>query len=239
MKKCSKCGTEKPLSDFPQDNRTRGVRTARTGKGVGAACKACNSEARKPGLQNERERRADLKLRGLKTCGKCEQAKPFSDFHKRVASADGLAFKCKACVNIDTETWRDKNPGAHAEWYEKNKDLKAASFKDWRAKNADGEPARIAAWSKANPHKVNAKIAKRRAAKLRAVPVWANHAAIADVYAEAARLRKTTGERYEVDHIVPLQGKTVSGLHWEQNLQILLKAENIAKLNRRWPDMPT
>lgn len=151
---------------------------------------------------------------------------------------DGLAYKCKACVNANSVEWRAQHPTAHARWYQENREHKAAYFAAWRSKNIATESERYSKWAKANPHKVRALGARRDAAKLRAVPAWANHEAIAGIYAEAARLRNETGKRYEVDHIVPLQGKTVSGLHWEGNLQILTEAENISKHNRRWPDMP-
>ena len=57
-------------------------------------------------------------------------------------------------------------------------------------------------------------------------PSWADSNAIAAIYRKARELGHT------VDHVVPLQGKNVSGLHVEYNLQILSRAENSAKGNR-------
>lgn len=82
---------------------------------------------------------------------------------------------------------------------------------------------------------MNALIAKRTSAKKRAVPAWANKAAIRAFYAEAARLTAATGVRHEVDHVFPLQGDLVCGLHWEKNLRIATRSENAKKKNR----MPT
>jgi len=74
--------------------------------------------------------------------------------------------------------------------------------------------------------------AKRRAVKINASPAWSNKSKIKQVYLE--RLEKTTQEliAYEVDHIVPLRGKNVCGLHNEFNLQIISATENRKKSNK-------
>ena len=64
------------------------------------------------------------------------------------------------------------------------------------------------------------------------MPSWADLDAIRKIYEECAKLIEKHGPRsYHVDHIVPLQGKTVSGLHVENNLQILKAYDNIKKSN--------
>jgi hypothetical protein len=78
----------------------------------------------------------------------------------------------------------------------------------------------------------------RRLVTIRATPGWADAQAIRRVYDLAARLESETGLIYHVDHIVPLNGKTVSGLHNQFNLQVLPATENIKKSNRHWPDKP-
>lgn len=52
---------------------------------------------------------------------------------------------------------------------------------------------------------------------------------------QAARLTRRTGIVHEVDHIVPLQGENVCGLHVETNLRVITKAANREKSNR-WQD---
>jgi hypothetical protein len=73
---------------------------------------------------------------------------------------------------------------------------------------------------------------KRRAAKLKRTPPWADLEAMRAIYQEAQRLTSETGIPHHVDHDVPLQGKLVSGLHVPNNLQILTGSENSKKRNR-------
>jgi len=73
-----------------------------------------------------------------------------------------------------------------------------------------------------------AKAAKRHAAKLRRTPCWSESEAILEFY-------KNCPEGYHVDHIIPLQGKTVSGLHVLENLQYLTAKENLSKSNSYEP----
>jgi hypothetical protein len=70
-----------------------------------------------------------------------------------------------------------------------------------------------------------ARNAERHAAKLRRTPSWAERSAIRKFYLDCPA-------GFHVDHIIPLQGKTVSGLHVLANLQYLPAAENIRKGNR-------
>jgi hypothetical protein len=93
------------------------------------------------------------------------------------------------------------------------------------------------AWNEANRDKRREQWHQYRASKLNATPPWADRAAIAAVYAEALRLTRETGVPHDVDHIVPLQGATVCGLHIAANLQPLPASDNYAKGNRHWPEM--
>jgi len=73
---------------------------------------------------------------------------------------------------------------------------------------------------------------KRRVIKLQRTPAWADDQAIRAIYLEAQRLTNKTGIPHHVDHEIPLQGKMVSGLHVQNNLQILTGSENSRKRNR-------
>ena len=140
--------------------------------------------------------------------------------------------KCAECAKAYLKRWRERNPTTFKRWYEQNQAERADYWQKWYEANRERRAESCAAWARENKHIVNALIAKRNAAKLRATPRWADQSAIREIYREAARLTADTGIPHEVDHIYPLQGETVCGLHCEDNLQILTKTENIRKKNR-------
>lgn len=84
-------------------------------------------------------------------------------------------------------------------------------------------------WRAENKAKLVAKTRRRQKHVVRATPVWADHEAILAIYKQAEQLSKTTGERHEVDHVIPLGGKLVCGLHVETNLQVITAAHNRRK----------
>lgn len=75
-------------------------------------------------------------------------------------------------------------------------------------------------------------IAARLAAQLQRTPQWADLKAIESFYIEARRLTAETGIEHHVDHIIPLRGRNVSGLHVETNLQVIPAEVNKRKSNR-------
>jgi len=78
----------------------------------------------------------------------------------------------------------------------------------------------------------NALSGKRRATKLNATPAWADLVKIKKIYTACQQISEATGVLHHVDHIVPLQGESVSGLHVEYNLHIIPATENLIKSNK-------
>ena len=84
-------------------------------------------------------------------------------------------------------------------------------------------------WYDVNSAQVMEAVRRRQLEKLRRTPAWADVVAIRKFYAACP-------PGHHVDHIVPLQGKQVSGLHVLNNLQYLPDAENLSKGNKFDPD---
>lgn len=119
-----------------------------------------------------------------------------------------------------------------------NYDFKGYAFK-YKEENKEKLAKYRKEYKTINRDKVNATNAKRRASRLLRTPQWLTDKhieMIVYIYNDAMNKTCLTGINHHVDHIVPLQGKTVSGLHVPWNLQILPEHENISKSNKNWPD---
>jgi len=110
-------------------------------------------------------------------------------------------------------------------WQKANPEKVKIYQRTYRANNPEKVKLKDANYRLSNPGKRCAFQAKRNANKLLATPSWANLDAINTIYIKASILG------LEVDHIIPLQGKNVCGLHVEYNLQLLSKSENSRKGN--------
>lgn len=173
---------------------------------------------------------------GIKWCNICQTDKDVSAFHKKRSARDGLNHCCKQCQkerdqnpermlarNLSTKKWHSENPEKIFQYSAKSRNNNRTSIRQ-RSSN----------WRKSNPHKHNALTAKHRAQKRQATPLWLTplHLQQIDIfYDAAARLTKEFGRKMHVDHIVPLNGKNICGLHVPWNLQVLFSEENLKKSN--------
>jgi len=182
-----------------------------------------------------------------KTCNSCSQTKPLEEFYRSKASKDGRTFKCKVCSKEYTAEYRRNNKESIAlyresylpEYYEKTKEKRLARQKKYREENLEARRNYDKMYYnkkyKESKESFMERSTRRRAAKLQAVPPWVDKKhrdRLASIYKACRNVSKRTGKAHHVDHIIPLQGGNVCGLHVWWNLRIIPASMNLSKGNR-------
>jgi hypothetical protein len=106
-----------------------------------------------------------------------------------------------------------------------------ARTKRYADKNREIVRERQRLCKKNNPENGKFHVAKRRVAIRQATVPWINEFFVKEAYKLVKLREKLTGIKWSVDHIIPLQGKNVSGLHVHNNLQVIPFMENVIKNN--------
>lgn len=152
---------------------------------------------------------------------------------------------CLECLKVE---WQKGNE-ARAEYFKQYNQSEAGqkAKKSYYERNKEAVIARAAARPKEerskhrekykiqNPELYKSLTSVRKRRHKNATPSWVTKEQklmMRQLYLEAMRLTKLTGERYVVDHIVPLINPTVCGLHVPWNLRVITQAENLKKSNK-------
>lgn len=172
---------------------------------------------------------------------KSEYLKEYYNRNKKVLAEKAKIYreKNKEKINKQRREYRTKNRekllDINRQNYEKRRKPRVKKVKVCRVVDKDKAKQSVTRWRKSNKGKANFYAAKRRASKLQATPIWLSPGHCCEIktmYIMAETMTQEQGVKYHVDHIVPLQGKTVCGLHVPWNLQIIRAADNISKGNR-------
>jgi hypothetical protein len=152
-------------------------------------------------------------MEGLeKKCIRCQELKYISMFNKAKGHKYGVRSECRECT---------KKNGS--KYYQTNKERITEYRKD------TGEAERQKKWRKQNQHVKNFFTAEYRAKRKLAMPKWLTNEHRIEI---VTLYKKAKEEGLSVDHIVPLNGDNVSGLHVPWNLQLLTLEENVKKSNK-------
>jgi hypothetical protein len=178
----------------------------------------------------------------VKVCSKCGVSKPLSRFGKHKKCKDGLHPSCKDCKYLVDKAYREANKERlrklKSEHYFKNKESIQKKQRAYYEENAERIKAYSRNWGKEyrNREYVRSKHCAtqgaRRAMKVSATPLWANLGCVGIFYRERDWISDIINTVYHVDHVVPLQGDDVCGLHVETNLRIIPAEENLSKSNK-------
>ena len=258
-KVCKTCGAEKTTDQFSvnraaRDGRINSCKPCET-KRVRAWSDA-NPEKKKAWSEKNSSAnlRANLSPETMFVCTKCKTSKSVDNFGKNCRNKNNIRVTCKECVAAHmarkyadnpgpyrqkTAKWRDDNPIRAKEYsvayVAANRAERNEHRRLFRLANIEREKSRDKEYTKNNRAKVYAKNARRRASETQATPKWLTliqQAQINEFYELALAKNMQTGIDHDVDHIIPLRGTGVRGLHVPWNLQILTEAENSRKYNK-------
>lgn len=177
--------------------------------------------------------------------------KPCVRGHISKRNINGNCLKCKTLhdkkyceshakqVASYQKDWKSKNKEsikiALSAYYEVNKKRICMRVRGYKLANKENIKIKAIEYREKFQYKLNALSAKRYATKKQRTPPWLTKKHLIEIlefYEKAQFLSKETGIAHHVDHIVPLLGKKVSGLHVPWNLQVLTASENTSKGNR-------
>jgi hypothetical protein len=189
-----------------------------------------------------------------KVCTRCNKTQEVRLFSKDKTRVDGLHKWCFLCAKEYQRQYREKNKEKvkqkNSNYYQQNKEKISTNNAErylaqrekilkqnaeWVLKNKERVKRYVSNYAKEKKHEYAARCLKRYTEQKKRLPLWVGKEELeemAKIY-ETARLKtESTGIKHHVDHIVPLQGKFVSGFHVPQNLQILTCTENSRKSNK-------
>ena len=134
----------------------------------------------------------------------------------------------KAAYN---RAYYEANKESYAAYREANKEKRAVYFRAYYEANTEKKAAQYKVYREANKEKVAASTAKRKALKLKQIPVHLRDCPhekqrLVQIYKMRDILSKATGVQHHVDHMWPLSD---GGPHWSGNLQVIPAEENLSK----------
>jgi len=160
----------------------------------------------------------------MKECKWCKNKKPFSDFYKSKNTKDGCQSHCKECHSL-----------YNSKKYYDNHEENRARLSKYYYENHEKEKKYRRNHYNSNKAKYLANFYKREDRIKIATPNWLTKEMflqIEEIYKKRIEISNMTGIQYHVDHIVPIQGENVCGLHVPWNLQIITAEENLKKSNK-------
>ncbi len=150
---------------------------------------------------------------------------------RSVKTTNCLCAGCKRVRSERSSAIQKKDPAKKAEqvrkWQAANPEKVAAIRERCKEKHR----AASKRWNERNKGLVLFRNAMRRKAVRQATPPWVDRNAIQEIYLRCAEMREA-GHDVHVDHIMPLRGRILSGLHVPWNLRIIPAKQNLSKGNR-------
>ena len=171
-----------------------------------------------------------------KTCSICKTPRPVSCFGKHKRNKDGLKTECKDCSKAYMKAYYQNNKermdSKNKEYTAKNRQRVSAYKREYDKENRENLNAQKRKWAVENKGYYAHKSAERRCYKLDATPPWSDLDRIKTIYTACQKVTEMTRKEHHVDHIIPLKGENICGLHVWWNLRIVPAKINLSKGNR-------
>lgn len=166
-----------------------------------------------------------------KWCNDCKKLMPLESFYKDKNSPDGKDYFCKSCRKRRKLSRKAKEDAYQREYRKNARDRRLKYSRDFNKNNKDY----FRNWRAVNTSKTRAYAQSYKFRKKSGTPDWLTEeqlSQIESVYSHARDCEIVSGEKYHVDHIIPIKGENICGLHVPWNLQVLPADVNIRKSNR-------
>lgn len=141
--------------------------------------------------------------------------------------------RCKECILFrDRARYQTKKKNYMKSRYLVTREKQIQYASNWNKQNPERKLKNQLSYQKRNPGKTQNITKKYKISKQLRTPKWLTKSDWIEIkwaHSEARKRTKETGIKYVVDHIIPLQGKNISGLHCPQNLQIITHKQNSRK----------
>lgn len=213
---CGKCKVSKPVHEFYKRTKSK--------DGLCHKCKQCATEYTKQYIKKNEEKVAE------------RQKKYYAlTIEKQKKYSVEYYIKNKEKALKKSVLHYQQNRDEILKKRQENKKIYNKRSNDYYHQNKNKCVETRKKWVQKNRFRLTAKQNYRYTSQKKRTPLWLNEQdlqKISDIYKQAAELTASTGIKHHVDHIIPLQGKTVSGLHVPHNLQVLNYMENIRKKNK-------
>jgi hypothetical protein len=206
-KKCCRCGVVKSTTEFYKCNKAKDK--------LQSSCRDCKKQ-----FSNNRNNEVKAKS---KVCIHCKVEKPTSEFRMNRSSSDGLRHECKDCKYEMDREYRISN------WdtlYVKKK-----KYADDNRESLNKSRMRL---YYSNVNKYRSRSLFYIQARRNSQPKWTIQ--FKDEWdklnSKRLRIEELTGNKYNIDHIIPVMHPDVCGLSVPWNYQLLTKQDNVRKSNQ-------
>lgn len=146
---------------------------------------------------------------------------------------------CKLERSKKTQEWKKRNPQKHSlnnlNYVKRNKDSVIERDRKWRDNNRDYLNKAKKEWDKKNRDATSRYASNNRAKRKNAIPSWFNELdnfILKEAFDLCKKREISTGIKWHVDHMIPLNAKEACGLHCRDNIQVIPQRLNNIKINK-------